>query len=340
MHFGVGITSNDHPDLAIEERVAQLLERAILIRDNSFDTIGVGHRYSFSPASLDSRGARLKGSQFQPLLLLSYLAGQLGNSISYATTVLVSSGLHPVQLAEDIATLDAFCGGNLRIGIGLGWQPYELEAFGIDSAGRSERFEELVLLSQQLLSSDSVTFTGKYFAVTNACLLARTIQKPYPPIWIGASADGAIKRAARIGDAWIMSSHSTVPELVRQRAIYDEELQRLGRPSPQERPLCRRICIDEDRQVALDRAMPIFTEEYRQRSAVGWFRSKDHERQIQKGDSQWIIGNPQDCIEQIAHIEASLGVNFLEFIMPHELKHEEKTRMLKLIGQEVLPHFK
>ena len=340
MRFGLTISTNDRADMDPRERVEGHLERAICARDSGFDLIAAGNRYSFGPASDDARGEALETWRYQPFLLLSYLASQLGASMKYATAVLVSIGLHPVQLAEDIATLDAFCAGGLRVGIGLGWLPYEFEAFAVKRSTQVRRFEELVTITRELLTAESVTFDGQFFKVHEASLVARAVQRPRPPIWIGASADPAIRRAARLGDTWSISGHTPVRELIRQKEIWREELSRLGRPVPEERPINRVIYIAEDRKTAFEEAMPSFVEQYRKRGAVGWFQTLDEmQRALDAGEMHWIVGDPDGCFEQLAHIEETVGANRVIFTMPNKTSREKWQRTIRLIGEEVLPRF-
>ena len=340
MEFGLTITTNDRPDMDPRERVDSHLERAVCARDCGFRTIAVGHRYSFGPATDDARGEALETWRYQPLLLLAYLAAHLGSDVSYATAVLVSTGQHPVRLAEDIATLDAFCAGGLRVGIGLGWLPYELEAFDVERSSQVRRFEELLILTSRLLTEDSVTFDGEFFRVDRARLIARAVQQPRPPIWVGASADAAVRRAARLGDTWSMSGHTPVRELVRQQGLYRAELAGLGRPLPDERPINRVVYIAEDRKTAFENALPNFVEQYRKRGAVGWFQTRDDmERALAEGEMHWIVGDPDDCYEQLRQIETSVGANLSIFTMPQRTSRETWQRTIRLLGDEVLPKF-
>ena len=338
MRFGLTITSNDGPDMDPRERVENHVKRAVWARDCGFATIAVGHRYSFGPAADDDRGAALVTSRYQPLLLLSHVAAHLGSDVHYATAVLVSTGLHPVQLAEDIATLDAFCAGGLRVGIGLGWLPYELEAFGVERSTRVRRFEELLVSTCDLLTQDSVSFDGEFFKFERARLIAQSVQRPRPPIWIGASADAGVRRAARMGDAWSMSGHTPVHELVRQQGVYRDELARLGRPLPDERPLHRVVYIAEDRKTAFEEALPNFVDQYRKRGATGWFQSTaELEGRLAAGEMHWIVGDPQGCFEQLSLIEETVGANQVIFTMPQRTSPEKWRRTIRLLGEEVLP---
>src|ERR1700742_2374479 len=186
MQFGVMFSSDDPRGASPARPAADHIERARHARDASFDTLAVAHRYSLGPAVADDRGQPLSTARFQPLVLLAHIAGQLGDSMNYATQVLVSPGLHPVQLAEDIATLDALTGGRLRVAIGLGWMPNEFAAFGIDWDSRAERMDELVTLVRMLLTEEVVNFEGAHFTVRNATMVARCEQSPMPPLWLGA----------------------------------------------------------------------------------------------------------------------------------------------------------
>ena len=338
MRFGLTITTNDRPEMDARERVESHLERALCARDAGFDTIAVGNRYSFGPAVHDHRGESLETWRYQPLLLLSYIAAHLGSDVNYATAVLVSTALHPVQLAEDIATLDSFCAGRLSVGIGLGWLPYELEAFNVERSTHRRRFEEILTLTSDLLTKDSVTFDGEFFKVSEARLVARAVQQPRPPIWVGASEDPAVLRAARLGDTWSMSGHTPVHELVRQQTIYRDELSRLGRPLPETRPINRVVYIAEDRETAFREALPNFIAQYRKRGAVGWFSSPDEmQRALAAGEMHWIVGDPQDCFEQLSAIEESVGANLAIFTMPQKTTIEKWRHTISLLGEEVLP---
>lgn len=114
------ISSDDPPDVDGRVRIADHSARAVMAADVGFHSLAVAHRYSYGPAQPDHRGEPLTTSRFQPLPLLAYLSGLLGPRMDLVTTILLSASAHPVQLAEDVATLDAMSGGRLRLGVGLG----------------------------------------------------------------------------------------------------------------------------------------------------------------------------------------------------------------------------
>jgi alkanesulfonate monooxygenase SsuD/methylene tetrahydromethanopterin reductase-like flavin-dependent oxidoreductase (luciferase family) len=343
IRFGLLVSKDDAPETDPRQRVADHIERALAARDAGIDTIVVGHRYSYGPAAADDRGSPLVSSRFQPLLVLSHLAAVLGDTVNYAPLVMVSPALNPVQLAEDAATLDAMTGGRLRLGLGLGWMPNEFEAFDVPIKGRVTRFEELVTATRALLTQDVVDFDGKYFQFRKAHLVARSVQRPAPPIWIGASAEPSVKRAARIGDAWTISAHLSINDLRQHLAVYQAELDRLGKPMPAERPITRIIYLAEDREAAIEEARPALVDWYRKRGDWGWFLKQGEGMSDEAfADGRWIIGNPDDCIAQIRTLNETLGVNHIMFNLSPGLGAgpEQRLRTIRLLGREVLPAFR
>lgn len=341
MRFGLLVSNDDPPEVDPRQRVADHLRRALTARDAGFDTLAVAHRYSYGPARSDHRGPPLRTWRLQPIPLLGYLAGQIGDAMEYVTAVLLSTSAHPVQLAEDAATLDAMCGGRLRLGIGLGWMPYEFEAFGVSPAGRVRRLEELVTLVRRLLTEDEVDFTGRHFQVRSARLVARPVQRPAPPIWLGASAEPAIRRAARLGDAWTISAMASLAELRTQNAVYLAELARCGKPPPAQRPINRWVYVAKTREQAIAQARPLLADWYRKRGDWGWFLAHDRAGTLTDevlGSGRWIIGSPQDCVEQAAALRDALGINQLIFAMPWPgMAQAQRLRTIELLGERVLP---
>lgn len=343
LRFGLLVSKDDPPEADGARRVAEYVERAVAARDAGMDTIAVGHRYSYGPASADERGSPLVTSRLQPLLVLAHLAARLGDTVDYATMVLLSTSAHPVQLAEDAATLDAMCGGRLRLG--LGWMPNEFEAFGVPLRGRVRRMAELVTALRLLLTRDEVDLDGDHFRLRRARLVARPVQRPAPPLWIGASAEPAVRRAARLGDTWTISAHLSIDELRPHVAAWREELARLGRPVPADRPITRVLYLAEDRDTALEEARPALLDWYRKRGEWGWFLTKGREISDDGGEfsqGRWIIGSPADCVAQLRALQAALGVTRVVFNLSPGLgaSHAQRLRTIRLLGDQVLPAFR
>jgi alkanesulfonate monooxygenase SsuD/methylene tetrahydromethanopterin reductase-like flavin-dependent oxidoreductase (luciferase family) len=97
--------------------------------------------------------------------------------------------------------VDVLTGGKLRLGVGIGWNAVEYEALSMDFHNRGRRFEEQIELMRRLWTEPSVNFEGKYHRVSAAGINPMPVQRPIP-VWIGASAEPAIKRAAETADGY------------------------------------------------------------------------------------------------------------------------------------------
>src|ERR1700739_2057713 len=144
----------------------------------------------------------VKGSHFsshpfqsvQQLPFLSYCAAIAPRLRIICGLVLVP--LHkPLDLAEQLATLDLLSGGRLVFGAGIGYRDVEFKAFGVPRGKLGARFEEVMLAVKRLWTEDAVTRRGGVGELAQASARVNPVKNPPPPIWIGANADIAVRRA-------------------------------------------------------------------------------------------------------------------------------------------------
>src|SRR5207249_5705031 len=91
----------------------------------------------------------------------------------------------------------------------------------------------------------------------------KPLRKATPLIWIGANADVAIRRAARLGDCWYINPHSTLATIERQIGLYRRALDEFGKPFPAELPMRREVFVAPTRAEAIRRAQPYLEEKYK-----------------------------------------------------------------------------
>ena len=113
-----------------------------------------------------------------------------------------------LHVAEELPSLDVMCNGNVVFGAGISYREFEFKAFGSTQKQSGKRFEECLEAVKRLWSQDFVTMKASYFELDNANCTVMPVQKPMPPIWIGANANVGIRRAARVarrpgGASWV-----------------------------------------------------------------------------------------------------------------------------------------
>jgi alkanesulfonate monooxygenase SsuD/methylene tetrahydromethanopterin reductase-like flavin-dependent oxidoreductase (luciferase family) len=334
MKFGLSVPVQHRPGEPSAERIRELLEQVKLARDLGFDGISASQHYLAAPFQY-----------FQPIPLLARIAAESGEMM-LITNILLLPLYNPVDLAEQLATLDIICNGRLVCGVGLGYRDVEYAVFGVERASRVSRFEEAFTLLKRLWIEDEVSFEGQHFRLDRARMTLKPVQRPHPPIWIAASSSAGIKRAARLGDAWTIAGHATLGTLKQQVQFYRETLRRLGKPFPKDFPLCKELFVAPDRRTARREAQPYLEAKYRAYSQWGQDRelpatetfAVPFETLVQ---DRFILGDPYDCIAQIRAHQEQLGITHMKFRvhwpgMPHELV----MRTIRLLGEQVLPAFR
>lgn len=149
---------------------------------------------------------------------------------------------NPVLVAEQAATLASIAQGPFVLQCAIGGGRGQFAAMGVEYGGKPSKFEEALSIIRALWAGETVDGPGGHWPV------ARTRIAPLPPepieVWIGASAQPAIDRAARLGDAWLGSPGTTLAETRRQLDWYREACAAHGR-DPERITLRRDVYVGE-----------------------------------------------------------------------------------------------
>src|SRR5258708_10680258 len=152
MKFGVFLMPQHQRAAGPVRRCGETAERARLARDVGFDCVAAGHHYLSPPYQ-----------SLQSVPLLSRLAADTG-SMDLCLSVLLLALLNPVQVAEDIASLDVMSEGRVVFGIGIGYREVEYEAFGMTRQQRVPRMLEALELIKRLWTEEAGTFEGRFIS--------------------------------------------------------------------------------------------------------------------------------------------------------------------------------
>lgn len=134
------------------------------------------------------------------LVLYGYVAG-VAPALELVSGVVIGPQRQTALLAKQAAEVDVLTGGRFRLGLGIGWNPVEYEALGEDFHTRGRRLEEQIELLRLLWSAPVVDFEGRWERVTAAGLNPLPVRRSIP-IWIGGTAERALRRAARLADGY------------------------------------------------------------------------------------------------------------------------------------------
>ncbi|MFD3733959.1 LLM class flavin-dependent oxidoreductase [Streptomyces sp. NPDC058632] len=113
---------------------------------------------------------------------------------------------HPVTLAKELISLDDISGGRFTLGIGAGGTGFDATALGQEPwtpRQRADRFEEFVPLLDRLLTEDTVSYEGDFYAAHEARGIPGCVQRPRLPFAVAATGPRGLRLAARYGQAWV-----------------------------------------------------------------------------------------------------------------------------------------
>jgi len=153
------------------------------------------------PGTADGHLPEIYKQALDPLDTLTYVAGQT-KTIKLGTSVLDMPYHNPVVLARRLTTLDVLSNGRLCAGLGLGWNKDEMDATGADMTKRGALADEFLPLLKAIWTTNPVEFHGKFFRVPKSYINLKPVQKPHPPIYLGAFVPAALKRLANLADGW------------------------------------------------------------------------------------------------------------------------------------------
>ena len=224
MKLGLFINTQFPESFNVADRVPEIVAQVKAARDAGFSSLWFPHHWLTHPMQM---------LQLTPLM--GYVAAH-AQGMTIGPNILILPPLNPVHVAEEAATFDVLTGGNFILGIGLGYRRPEFDAFGIPLAERAPRFSEAIGLMRRLWTEERVNHTGRFYTVENAGIGVKPVRPGGPPLYVAAQAEVSVRRAARLGDAWLIMNSSGIGKLVPLMQTYRAALKEFGR-TPTEYPI-------------------------------------------------------------------------------------------------------
>lgn len=283
---------------------------------------------------------------YQPVPYLAHLA-TLAPDMRIVLGIMLLPLLNPVQVAEDVATLDVVTGGRVTLGAALGYSDREMRAFGIERAERPARLTESLELIAKLWSGEPVDHDGRFYRVDpGTAPSVLPIQQPRPPIWMGGQTLASVKRAARLADCWYAPPFTTHAALGDLAGAFAAERADLGLPPATEFPIRRELLVAPTREAArrgmaerAARRHEVYVKwGLAERGGLRDAGSSFDDETPEEADGRFILGPPEVCAEGLARLREDVGMTHFVY-KPQWLgmPHLEAMQQLEAFGTEVLP---
>ena len=206
-----------------------IVETACKAEELGFDALFVNDHVIVD----DSQRSELWRNVYDPMVVLSYVAART-SKIKLGTSVLIMPYRNPIVTAKMLATLDQMSGGRVIAGVGSGWNQAEYDALGEPFRQRGSRTNEYLKLWQACWAPGITSFQGRYFSFENMHVNPKPLQTPHPPIWVGGSGAGSLRRAARFAQVW-QPTPASLEDLISNQEYLANISSQLGQKPPRTR---------------------------------------------------------------------------------------------------------
>ncbi|GBC69854.1 Limonene 1,2-monooxygenase [archaeon HR01] len=177
----------------------------------------------------------LSTSWYEPLVTMAAVAMAV-KKVKLGTAIIILPLRNPGILAKEVATLDVISNGRFILGVAIGWLDKEYELIGVSMRERGRRFEEAIRVLKLLWTEDTASWEGRFWKFKDMRLEPKPIQKPHPPIIIGAGGrslneptkfERLLKRAAELGNGWYAATYVPVEYIRKSIEILRSHLKAL-----------------------------------------------------------------------------------------------------------------
>lgn len=349
MKFGVFFTVRWHEDWTQEQSLLEVLERAELADQAGLDEVWLGEHHF-------SRHGILSGL----FSFTGHVAARTKNA-RIGLAIVVLPFRNPIQVAEELATIDVLSGGRLDAGMGSGYQRQEFEGLGVDMEESRDRFRESLDVIVRAWTEEKLTFHGRFTNVENVAVLPKPKQKPHPPLYIAVSTsqesvDYAASRAIPVIVGGPTAALGIAPEVI---ARWREKMEEHGHdhahidppvnmnihvaPTVEEAESDAEGREDFSTKILARIGSPAGKDGKYPRGYEEWVnRQRDRELagDSKRGGSINLRGSPEVVVERLFELrESGIGNVFGYFGFPG-LSHAKRMRSIELFATRVAPHFR
>jgi alkanesulfonate monooxygenase SsuD/methylene tetrahydromethanopterin reductase-like flavin-dependent oxidoreductase (luciferase family) len=281
----------------------------------------------------------------QPPVFLAALARETSR-IHLGVAICVLPLNNPLQNAEAYATLDVLSDGRLEFGVGRGATPEEFQEARVDYGDSPQRLREHAEVLLQAWSDEPIVFHGDLYAYDGVTVFPKPLQRPHPPIWVGASrSDDTFRWAGEKGFHLMTLPYAYEPSvLIHWIGIYQDTLRQHGY-DPASREILGKlhVYVAESDAAARREAETYWLNYYQMLYGRGSWSVRQpptpasYEEEVAKGHA--IVGDPARCVELIERWRETFGLTtFSGTFHFGGMPQERALRSLRLFAERVMPH--
>ena len=266
---------------------------------------------------------------------------------------------NPVQIAEEIATLDHLSDGRLDFGIGRAAFPRIYQGYGFDYAESRDRFDECLEIILRSWTEERFSFKGKFYQYDDLCVVPKPLQKPHPPIRIGATSEDTFELGGRMGYPIFInpSRVTTLLDLKPLVAEFHQAREKAGHTGQVDVGLRVPVYVAETKEKAYSE--PKESTMFQMQRLINVITQSIGEAGISAGDDRAaqaerlkamtyedvlantvVYGTPESVVERLQQLQEELGLTqvIYEVNFGCNVPLEHQIKAVQLINEQVAPN--
>ncbi len=326
------------------------------IYDESLEQIEWGEKLGYDAVFLAEHAFYHHGKP-SPQVMLGNIAART-KRIRLGTAVSVLPWHHPLEVAQDYATVDLLSDGRLDFGVGRGLFKGEFDGYGVPWGEAEERFNESLEIILQAWSGEPFSYKGKFFQIPEVVVMPKPLQQPHPPLWQPCLSPATVEKALQRGITPILGASLTpLPDLKKKFDELTMLMKRTGRTDFY-RVAHPFVHVSDTNQKAREEAregMQWFLDDFATMftlpDGVSWpeqykffepwaqyIRSLSYDKLI-KEDLVW-FGDAESVSQRIRWLRDECQVTYVLLFMHFGgLEHEKAMKSMELFAKKVMPEF-
>ena len=266
---------------------------------------------------------------------------------------------NPVQIAEEIATLDHLSDGRLDFGIGRAAFPRIYQGYGFDYSESRDRFDECLEIILRSWTEERFSFKGKFYQYDDLCVVPKPLQKPHPPIRIGATSEDTFELVGRMGYPIFInpSRVTTLLDLKPLVAEFHQAREKAGHTGQVDVGLRVPVYVAETKEKAYSE--PKESTMFQMQRLINVITQSIGEAGISAGDDRAaqaerlkamtyedvlantvVYGTPESVVERLQQLQEELGLTqvIYEVNFGCNVPLEHQIKAVQLINEQVAPN--
>jgi alkanesulfonate monooxygenase SsuD/methylene tetrahydromethanopterin reductase-like flavin-dependent oxidoreductase (luciferase family) len=320
------------------------------------DLIVLAEQLGFDGAWITEHHGSIYGRPSMAVILSN--AAARTSTIRLGVAVVVLPWHNPLEVAEDLATLDLLSNGRLDAGFGRGLFPEEFRLFDVPLEEGKPRFEEAIDFIIRAWSQETAALDGRFWTIPEIELLPKPVQRPRPRLWEVALSPPTIETVIRRNANGLIGPYLTPLTEVRENFldVWNEKVAAAGIPPGRlELGHNQHVYVAETDELAFSQAREHLLWYCRTLSGClpGWDETRGTPFEYY---TQWkellltldgdpllrdraVIGSPETVIEKIRYLEEGGVTTFIPFMNFGTMPFELVERSMTLFANEVIPAF-